>query len=52
VDDELLPPHPNHDANASTIIGAAKIGRRLRLCSHSHPEPSNTTVQVIGIAPG
>jgi hypothetical protein len=51
-DDELPPPHPTHDAKASTISGAASLGSRFRLRSNSQPEPSNSTVQVIGIAPG
>ena len=29
----------------------ARLGSRLRFRSHSHPEPSNTTMHVIGIVP-
>jgi hypothetical protein len=48
----LFPPQPMPNAKASTINGAARLGRRFRLRSNRHPEHSNMAVHIIGFAPG
>jgi hypothetical protein len=50
-DEELLPPHPTENAKASTTIGAASSGRRLRLRIHSDVEPRNINVQKSSVGP-
>jgi hypothetical protein len=48
-DEELLPPHPTENAKASTTIGAASAGSRLRLRTHSQAEPRNINVHASDI---
>jgi len=51
-EDEAPPPHPAHDANASTTSGAARPGSRFRFRRNSHPAPTASAVHARGIAAG
>lgn len=49
--EELLPPQPTENANASTTSGAASSGRRLRFRIQSNVEPRSINAQKSVVGP-